>query len=586
MHRPLGLRRTLFGGSLLLIVVVVGVSGAYLEGQLRSWLHTSAEAELLRHARAVEAALDPLGLDSRARSWDPLADRLGRALDVRVTLIGSDGSVMGDSELTRAQLAAQSSYAAHPEVVAARDEGQGSARRYSATLETNMLYMAVPLAAGGVVRVARRLEEVDAAVRRMRWLLAVAGLIALGTAAGIGALAAYLLERTLRSLVASAQLAAAGGGATVAAAGVLHPVRGSYQTMAGQLQETVSTLAAERDRFGGVLTAMSEALLVLDGEQRVTLVNPAALQLFGLVALPEEVSLLELARAPALHALVQAAARGEGGVDELELGHPSPKRLLAHASPLRSGEGVVLVLHDVTELRRLETVRRDFVANVSHELRTPLSVIRANAETLLDGALDDPVPAQRFVQAMLRNAERLGHLIADLLDLSRLEAGRYPLQLGAVPAAAVVERVLEALRPAAATRDMVLSAEVAPDVTVWADADALEQVLSNLVDNGVKYGAPGGHVVVTTRTTETGARLEVSDDGPGLEPRHQERIFERFYRVDRARSRAVGGTGLGLAIVRHLVGSMGGAVGAVANERRGTTFWLTLPAAPRAPQES
>lgn len=580
LPRPPGLRRSLFGASVLLIVVVVGISGAYLERQLRAWLHTSAEAELLRHARAVEAALDPLGLDSRARSWDPLADRLGAALDLHVTLIGSDGSVMGDSELSATQLAAQRSQEEHPEVRAARASGLGSARRYSSTLDTDMLYMAVPLQAGGVVRVARRLEEVDQAVRRMRLLLGVAGLIALCTAMGIGAVAAHLMERTLRSVVANAQRAAAGGAAVAHRPRSAPAVRGSYQQMATQLQGTISTLAAERDRFGGVLAAMSEALLVLDEEQQVALVNPAALQLFGLERLPEDVSLLELARAPALHALVLAAAGGTAGVDEVEVGHPSPRRLLAHAAPLSGGEGVVLVMHDVTELRRLETVRRDFVANVSHELRTPLSVIRANAETLLDGALEEPAPARRFVGAVLRNAERLGSLVADLLDLSRLEAGRYTMQLGAVPVEPVVAEVIEALRASGEAKEMRLQARVAPGLRVWADAQALQQVLNNLVDNALKYGLRGGLVQVEAEQSGGEVQLEVSDDGPGIEPRHRERIFERFYRVDRGRSRELGGTGLGLSIVRHLVRSMGGQVAVVANERRGTTFRVKLAPAP------
>jgi len=357
-------------------------------------------------------------------------------------------------------------------------------------------------------------------------------------------------------------------------------VRGSYQQMATQLQGTISTLAAERDRFGGVLAAMSEALLVLDEEQQVALVNPAALQLFGLERLPEDVSLLELARAPALHALVLAAAGGTAGVDEVEVGHPSPRRLLAHAAPLSGGEGVVLVMHDVTELRRLETVRRDFVANVSHELRTPLSVIRANAETLLDGALEEPAPARRFVGAVLRNAERLGSLVADLLDLSRLEAGRYTMQLGAVPVEPVVAEVIEALGASGEAKEMRLQARVAPGLRVWADAQALQQVLNNLVDNALKYGLRGGLVQVEAEQSGGEVQLEVSDDGPGIEPRHRERIFERFYRVDRGRSRELGGTGLGLSIVRHLVRSMGGQVAVVANERRGTTFRVKLAPAP------
>ena len=233
-------------------------------------------------------------------------------------------------------------------------------------------------------------------------------------------------------------------------------------------------------------------------------------------------------------------------------------------------------MHDMTEIRRLERVRRDFVANVSHELRTPITVIRANAETLLDGALDDRERGPKFVEAMHRSAERLTRLVADLLDLSRIEAGHYVTELQPVSVARVVEGILEGLEGKAIERQIEIAADVDDRLEVEAASMGLSQVLQNLLDNAIKYTPTGGHIVVRTRATEDVVRIEIEDDGPGIEPHHRERIFERFYRVDTGRSRAMGGTGLGLSIVRHLAEQMNGRVGVEPGARRGSVFWVEL----------
>jgi two-component system phosphate regulon sensor histidine kinase PhoR len=239
----------------------------------------------------------------------------------------------------------------------------------------------------------------------------------------------------------------------------------------------------------------------------------------------------------------------------------------------------VLLLEDVTAMRRLETVRRDFVANVSHELRTPVAVIRANAETLLAGAKDDPVMAGKLVDGLHRNAERLARILADLLDLSRLDAGQYRLELGNVPIRQVTEQSLSAVEPQAAHRNVAVKVDIPDGLAVRADSKALDHILVNLIDNGVKYGRPDGNVWVEARPDDSGVRIEVRDDGPGIADKHRTRVFERFYRADPSRSREAGGTGLGLSIVKHLVESMGGEVGVEPNLPHGSIFWLRLPRA-------
>ena len=247
-----------------------------------------------------------------------------------------------------------------------------------------------------------------------------------------------------------------------------------------------------------------------------------------------------------------------------------------------------MVLHDYTEVRRLERVRKDFVANVSHELRTPVAILQASAEALAEGAIEDPEYAIEFLEAITRNAKRMSMLIDDLLKISRLEEGRLSIAREPVSLVELVEQVLVVLRPRLGARHRHMDVAVHPDHYVLADAGALEQVLVNLVENTRKYTPDGTPVVIRSRKLRSGAlRLEVADQGPGIAAHHRDRIFERFYRVDPGRARTVGGTGLGLAIVKHLVEAMGGTVGVAANQPRGAIFWMVLDAAepPSAPAE-
>jgi len=230
----------------------------------------------------------------------------------------------------------------------------------------------------------------------------------------------------------------------------------------------------------------------------------------------------------------------------------------------------------VTEIRRLERIRRDFVANVSHELRTPVSIIRLNAETLLDGALERPEVARKFLEAQMRNADRLAALVSDLLEISRIEAGTYEIHPDFIRVAPIVERIVDSVQQIADEKHMTIECEVPADTTAWADAEALEHVLLNLVDNAVKYTPAEGKIAVRVRTQGDGVRIEVEDNGPGIEPRHRARIFERFYRIDKGRSREVGGTGLGLAIVKHLAEAMDGSVGVGPAQPQGSIFWVLL----------
>jgi two-component system phosphate regulon sensor histidine kinase PhoR len=333
-------------------------------------------------------------------------------------------------------------------------------------------------------------------------------------------------------------------------------------------------LARERELLATVADGLTQGVIAVDDDHKIELLNDAARKMLGVTASPVGEPLIEFVRVPQVFALIDDDAAASA---EVQLGNGT--KVLIRVAHKYGSAGRVLLLEDVTTVRRLETVRRDFVANVSHELRTPVAVIRANAETLLAGAKDDPVMAPRLIDGLHRNAERLARILADLLDLSRLDAGQYRLELSDVPVRALAEQSMTAVEPQAAKREVTVSIAIDDKLAVRADAKALDQILVNLVDNGVKYTRAAGNVWVEAKPDGDSVRIEVRDDGPGITDKHRERVFERFYRADPSRSREAGGTGLGLSIVKHLVESMHGEVGVEPNSPTGSIFWLRLPRA-------
>ncbi|MEI6198189.1 MAG: ATP-binding protein, partial [Verrucomicrobiota bacterium] len=328
--------------------------------------------------------------------------------------------------------------------------------------------------------------------------------------------------------------------------------------------------------------SMLEGLLLLDGKRRIYLANRAFKNLFSIKTELRGKTIMEALR---LHELAELVGRveTEGQVFDYELKLPevSGRWLRVNAAVISNSagarEGTILVFHDLTRLKQLERTREDFVANVSHELRTPLSLIKGYVETLLDGARDNPEVAERFLKIIERNAERLDLLIQDLLTISALESGRMELNLKPVALHALAEKVFADLQAKAKNKDVSLINDL-PELTADADVNRLEQVLANLVDNAIKYGRAQGSVKVSGQKVANGkVEIFVQDDGPGIPPESLDRVFERFYRVDKARSRDQGGTGLGLSIVKHIVHSHGGEVWAKSEPGKGATFFFTLP---------
>jgi two-component system phosphate regulon sensor histidine kinase PhoR len=562
-----GIRARLFLASLAVILGIGIPSVIFLRGELDRAVEGRAREELGDQARTARAALITLPAvdDPQARQ---VVDVLARDTGLQVDVIGFDRRIVASSS----DLAIAGDVLDRPEIRDAVKRGSGFSRRGGRAYHA--VRMIGPDSAGVVVRVSRPLDELDAAYHRMYTLLAIAAAIGIGVALLMTWLSTVVMTRSLRRLASAARTMTGGGAHRIAvnSRDELGALGGSLNELADGVERSMNALARERGLLESVLESVSQGVVALDGERRISMMNDVARRLLELETTPIGDALIDHVRVPAVLGLLPPSAPGSA-----EFQTAGGTRLVAWVAPLQGGGGCILTLEDVTAIRRLETIRRDFIANVSHELRTPVSIIRANVETLVGGAKDDPIFSLRLHDGLHRNAERLARIVTDLLDLSRLEAGQYRIEVSDVDVASVAEQAMAALDGAPADKGVAIAVDVPPGLVVRGDAKAIDQVLVNLVDNAVKYTQRGGHVRIAAARRDERVRIEVRDDGPGIAARHRDRIFERFYRVDPGRSRDMGGTGLGLSIVKHLVESMGGDLGVDANEPTGTVFWFELP---------
>lgn len=581
----LGLCGRLYLVAILLVLAVEGGMGLFLDRQLREMALERLETELTRQARSVAEMALASGLASTATA-DPMADRLGRVTGNRVTIIDAGGRVLGDSAVDGDRLEALANHGDRPEVRAALKDGLGVALRHSDTLGRDLLYVAVPYGTGPLPRVARvavDAREIQAMIGEMRWLLLAAGAMGLVVVILITGFATRMLTRTLRQLIREArEKSSLTGLSSISSDSDLEGLASSYGELVDSLRLHMDGLARERDRLKAVLQCMDEGLFALDESGHIRMANQAALDLFNLEHQPLGQRLDEVTGIASLPALYQKAGEGDTVMEEYSLPDEGQRRLLFLIRSQRIEPGWVVVVHDVTDERRLDAMRREFIANASHELRTPISVIRANAETLLEkDSIRDPDSDRSILEALSRHTKRLQRLVDGLMDLSQLDAGHYHLKPGPVTVAEVMERVLESLQEVMTGAGIKLANRLDGRTQVMADPQALERVLANLLENAVKYQPNGGTITVSQQLTPQGVRIQVEDDGPGVAPEHRGRLFERFYRVDAGRSRQMGGTGLGLAIVSELVRFMQGQVGVDPGFEKGAIFWILLPEARR-----
>ncbi len=532
----------------------------------------------------------------RSEALQARVSRLAEKTGVRFTVVALDGTVLADSsQKDSAQVAAMQNLHDLPEILRAVSRGEGTADHSSESQGEVYRYYATRVDVDGkpvgVVRSATPLaaiRETMTAQRRLVWsAAAVMFLASLG-------LSAWVVARIVEPVaeIDKGVDAITGGNfqhrVYVPSRDELGQLAGKLNRLSQELDNRIMQLTASHERQATVLGGMIEGVIAVDRRERVLFANAAAGRLFEFrPTMVEGRPLLEVVRNHTLEEAVSAAlaTRQPQRLETTQEGNDKTS-VAIQATPL-SGEpcpGVVIVMHDTTELRRLESLRRDFVANVSHELKTPLSSIKAYAETLHNGALNDREASVAFVERIQEQAERLHHLILDLLSLARIESTQQVFEIVPVSIQEVVDACLEYYRAAADAKRIVLAAEPQhPGCFVRADSEGLREILDNLVDNAIKYTPDGGRVTIRWRAIDEPvskvATIEVSDTGIGIAADALPRVFERFYRVDKARSRELGGTGLGLAIVKHLAQSFGGTVSATSESGRGSTFRVSLPLA-------
>jgi two-component system phosphate regulon sensor histidine kinase PhoR len=571
-----------------LVLLMGGVVYAYLHHTLETYITAEMGNNLLNEARLARlVALDRGGIDQR--DAPAMAATIGAEIKARVTLIAADGTVIGDSDVAPERLATLENHLHRPEVQEALANGSGTSLRYSETLRTPMLYAALRLGEKGdrpaFLRLALPLTVLAQTSARLQATLVAAVLLALLLSLVLSYLLSRLVSRTLRLMAESAARIGAGEfdrRLPVVGRDELGELARVMNDMTARVGSQVERLSSEKNRLDAILAGMGEGLMVTDAEGRVALVNPAFSALFPLEGAVEGKALVAITRHPDLHeAFRRVMATGEEQSTEITLGFPEERTLATHWVPLRDAadiRGVVAVFHDISDIRRLEQVRRDFVANVSHELRTPVTVIKGYAEALASGqTASDPEKAARFAGVIEQHADRLGRLIADLLSLSELESGGLTLSLAPVVPVAAVGHAVTLLEGKARAKGIVVDWEgVGGAPPVLADPGRLEQVLVNLLDNAITYTPAGGTIRFGASTEGETVALSVADTGIGIPARDLPRIFERFYRVDAARSREQGGTGLGLAIVKHILLLLRGNVTVESTPGKGSVFTVTL----------
>jgi two-component system phosphate regulon sensor histidine kinase PhoR len=585
----LDIRAKLLAGSLGLILLTVGAVRTYLSHVIERDRMAQLEDGLTTRLALIEQTLllrrDALG---DVQAMDALADEMGRRSHARVTLLSPAGEVWGDSEVPAEGIKLLAWHGDRPEFRKAIELGDGKSSRPSATVAQEMIYAARAIHSGDgkllmVARVSVPTAGVKQALDTLKGPLLSATALAIVAAVLLSQMAAHLASRPLRELIGAALRMAGGDLATRTfprGDDEAAQLGKALNRLAESLSSTLGALRAERDLLQGMLVSMQEGVLMLDGLGAVVLVNPALREMLLLGPDVAGEAFESVVHHEELKRLLDTAMNADSPtLGEVELAGLKPRRLLVRALSLRGEPGGLLaVFVDVTDVRRLESLRRDFVSNASHELRTPVSSILSASETLRDMAVVDPKASVRFVDIIFRNAERLKRLVDDLLELSRIESREFQLKQEIADPSSTIQHAASLFRERAEKKKIRLQVALPPEpIQVTFDRQALEAVLSNLIDNAVKYCPEGASITVRAAAEGRSLRLSVEDTGPGIESKHLARLFERFYRVDAGRSREVGGTGLGLSIVKHLVEAMQGTVGVSSVVGQGTTFHVSLP---------
>jgi len=581
----------IYGYFLLVTLGALAGTAWYAEHSLRQFHQHQTAVDLEARAQLFVKNL-PFPLAKDPGVADRLCKELGRLTMTRITVVLPDGRVIGDSAETPENM---ENHRNRPEIATALAGGNGQSIRYSDTLSRRLMYFAVPVMqdgkVAGVIRTSLPLAVVEDSLntfsRHVAWG-------ALGVVAVFALLAFVLSRRISRPLEYMRQISeqfAQGelnARVPVPDTAELGSLARTMNQMAEQLSERIRMVATQNQEQRAVLANMVEGVVAVDGAQRILHVNPAACRLLGLKS--DEVRgrhILETVRNIELQEFLSAVLAADGSLErDIVLRDDTDRFIQLHGAALKDGTGVnigaLVVMNDITRLKRLEALRRDFVANVSHELKTPITTLKGCVETLSDGAIQKPEEAKRFLEMMGRQATRLEVMVEDLLSLSRLEHESERGGVALLPEAVndVLARAVQTFSARAEARGILLVMDCPAMLVAPINAPLLEQAVGNLLDNAIKYSAGDSKIMVTAAPLGPDTiEIRVADQGPGIEKRHLERIFERFYRVDQARSRALGGTGLGLAIVKHIAIAHHGSVAVESTPGQGSAFIIRLPKA-------
>jgi two-component system phosphate regulon sensor histidine kinase PhoR len=563
---------------ILVIVVSMGVLGIYLVSATSDSQLEGLRSQLENEARLTAEASLPGFTTGETASLDALAKRLGAEIEARVTIIALDGTVLGDSE---EDPRAMENHAQRPEVIDALATGLGESTRYSVTLGQEMLYVAVPVSSEGetlgVARVSLPLTTVESLAQRVT----VSIIIATAAAALLVILAAWLITRfttrPIRELTAAAKRISSGELGRkigILARGEVGELAHAFNDMSARLKTLVAEISEDRARLASILDNMADGVIMTDTEGNISLANQAAIKLFDLKEAKNR-PLIEAVRDHEVDELWKLCLKtGQTQAVQYELG-VAKRYLRAIAIPIAQS-GVLLLFQDLTELRNLQTTRRELIGNISHEFRTPLAGIKAMVETLQDGAVADRKAARDFLGRIDSEVDRLTQLVAELTELSRIETGKAELKKEPVDLNQLAEEVIAQLSPQAGRQRLTVAKELAAGLPpVPADRARVRQVMVNLLHNAIKFTPAGGRIVVSSRAAGDAVIMAIADSGAGIAREDLPHVFERFYKGDKARAEE--GTGMGLAIAKHIVEAHGGTIRAESEEGKGSTFSFSLP---------
>jgi len=580
--------------TIFCFIVILAISAGYLYqvNHLKSYVENNV-INNIKHQLALSKDFLEISLKDKTIPVDfqAIAKRIGESLGLRATIIALDGRVLGDTDLTKDQLLAVENHANRPEVKDALAKGFGVSKRFSYTIKKDMLYMAVPFGEGndkGILRLSVPLHDIELLEARMRRVVGVSIVGILLLSLGLTFLVSVFVSRPLTEMSTIAKAMARGDfsrKASIHSKDEIGELAQSLNVMSEEIKDKIEKINSERAKLDLVLSSMFEGVIVTNEEEKIILMNPSLRKLFLTDSSPEGKKPLEVIRNTAVGDMIDRIIKGKQhlATEEIVINTPEEKILKVNGVPIMRNnklEGAILVFHDITELRRLEKIRQDFVANVSHELRTPISSIKGYAETLLEGALEDKDNAKEFISIIYQDSNRLASLINDLLDLSKIESGKLKMSFAALDPVSLIKKAVTVIDNQAKAKSITLKINITQSLpNIKADEIRFSQVMINLLDNAIKYSSEGGTATISAKVVDDTLQIDISDTGIGISEKDLPRIFERFYRVDKARSRELGGTGLGLSIVKHIVSVHRGQVWVKSELGHGSTFSFTIPLA-------